>query len=60
MRKIILPETAPFQRIRKAAELSGIPEHTIRQLVRAGKVKHIRSGRCYLVSMASLLEGGEA
>ena len=58
MKKKSVPENAPFQRIRKAAELTGIPESCIRALVRAGKVKNVRSGRCYLVSVPDLLNGG--
>ena len=40
----------------KAAEVSHLPQHLLRQLCKDGKVKHIRTGNKFLINSNSLID----
>lgn len=48
-----------FLTIRETARTGILPEHTIRQLVKAGNVPHIKTGNRVLINFPKFLEALE-
>lgn len=50
-----LPDT-PFMNVKDAARATGLSEYYLRKELANGSIPHIRSGRCIMINVPSLLK----